>query len=493
VKAQHVDTSEIISGSRWVAVSQLAKQLTQIATLIILANILDPSVFGVLALATIMTRFVDTVVGDLGTAAAIVQRQDLGPPQYSTIFWFNSAVGIGLTVAGALISPWMQPVLGSELAVDVFRVAVLSFAIAGLGMVPLALLRHDLAYSRLVKVDVVVVVVSTGVAVGGAIAGWGVWSLVVSSLCGGVAGTIGAWWQVSFRPTRSFDADHLRSVRSFSTNLSVFRLVNFVSQFADRFLVARVFGDAAGGLYSQSNRLNRVPLEITAVMYRRILFPAMSKMQDNPGRMRSSYKRTVGVVLTAGAPMSVPLIVLAYPLTDAVLGSKWVGVEPLIQIVSVIGLIQLVSNSSGVVLQALGRTDVLLYRGIVIAIILLGGYSIGLTISVEAVAWGYLGAVALLLIPTLEVAFRYIDLSQGEFWWSLRRQLLAIAVQFGATWGALQLLDGGSPWLPLIGASLVGAIAYGATLLVWRDPHLRDLLRIGLPPLERLLYRESSS
>ncbi len=479
---------DIISGGRWVAVSQLVKQLTQIATLVVLARILEPSVFGVLALAKIMTRFVDTVIGDLGTASAIVQRQDLGPSEHSTIFWFNAGIGVVLSGIGAAAAPFMEPVLGSELAVDVFQVAILTFAIAGFGMVPLALLRRDLAYGRLVKVDLLVVVVATSVAVGGALAGWGVWSLVISSLCGGLASTVGAWLQVSFRPARSFDAEHLRQVRSFSANLSAFRLVNFFSSSGDRFLVARVLGAEAGGLYAQPNRLNQVPLEITAVMYRRILFPALAKIQTDLPRMRESVKRTVGVVLTAGAPLSVPLIVLAGPLTRALLGEAWLEAEPLIRIIAAIGVMQLVSNVSGVVLQAIGRTDVLLYRGIAVAVVLMTAYSIGLIWGVQGVAWGYFIAVAVLLIPTLEVGFRYIGLSQREFWWSLRRQAIAIVVQGAVTWLVMVQIDGGSPWVPLLGAAAAGLVAYVGVLVAMRDSHLYDLLRIGFPPLAPMLF-----
>ena len=480
--------SDIISGGRWVAVSQLVKQLTQIATLVVLARILEPSVFGVLALATIMTRFVDTVIGDLGTASAIVQRQDLGPSEHSTIFWFNAGVGLLLSGLGAAAAPFMEPVLGSALAVDVFQIAVLTFAIAGFGMVPLALLRRDLAYGRLVKVDLLVIVVTTSLAVGGALAGWGVWSLVISSLFGGLAHTLGAWSQVSFRPARSFDAEHLRRVRSFSANLSAFRFVNFFSQSGDRFLVARVLGVEAGGLYSQPNRLNQIPLAITAVMYQRILFPSLARMQTDLPRMRESVKRTVGVVLTAGAPMSIPLIVLAGPLTQAVLCEAWREAEPLIRIIAAIGLMQLVSNVSGVVLQAIGRTDVLLYRGIAIAAVLVAAYSIGLIWGVEGVAWGYFIAVAVLVVPTLRIGFRYLELSQREFWWSLRRQAIAMVVQGAVTWVVLLFTDGGSPWVPLLGAGAAGGVAYLGVLVAMRDRHLYDLLRIGFPPAASLLF-----
>ncbi|MCB0991369.1 MAG: lipopolysaccharide biosynthesis protein [Acidimicrobiales bacterium] len=478
-------TVSVRDSSRWVVVSQVVKQVSQVATLYVLARLIAPAEFGVLVLATFVTRFVDMVIGDLGTASAIIQRQDLGEDEYSTIFWFNAAVGMVLTVLGVIAAPFMGPVFGSDRSAEVFQVAVLAFTIAGFGMVPQALLRKGLRFNQLVKVDLVVVVVTTTVALAGAAAGWGVWALVISNLAGGIANTAGVWGTSGFRPRRVYRVEHLRTVRSYSANLSLFRFVSFFSMFGDRFLVGRVLGERAAGLYTQPNRLNQVPLEVTAVMYRRVLFPSLSKMQDDLARMRKSYLRTVGAVVTAGAPVYVAMIVLAEPLVLALLDEKWTDAIPLVPIISGVGLMQLVSNSTSIVLQAKGRADLLLKREFVVFAVLGTGYGIGLTRGVEGVAWGYMIAVGFLLLPTLELSLRQIEQSMVGFWVNLWRQLAAIGCQFVVTWYVADQIADGAHWTKLIVATAAGVLSYLLVLVVSRDRHLGELLSMGAPALGR--------
>lgn len=458
---------------------------------IILARILVPEDFGVVSLVMIIVAFIDVAIGDVGTAAAIVQRQDMTDREVSTMFWFNVAVGLLLTGITQLGAPLMDRILDHESVVEAFRVVSLTFTIAGFRMAQLAVLRKNLRYRTLAMLDGVSFVVNFVVAVGMAVAGAGFWALIVGTLVSNVVFTAGAWVTSGFRPTMTFRWEHLRSVAAFSLNLSAYRFINFFSFQGDRFLVGSRLGAEALGFYSYANRLVRYPLDTAGVVYRRVLVPAMSKDQDDDAKVRTAFLRSTGVIAVTVVPFTLLAGVLAEEIILALPGEQWLPATQLVRLLAVVGLIQTVSGQTGVIFHIKGRTDLLLYWGIVSAVVTVGGYVIGVQWGAEGVAWGYLIAMALLLLPSYYLPMRLITTPVTHLWPVFRGILGAGAALTVTAWIVRSLTAGPgiNSWIPLTAAGLAGGVVYLGVLVATRNQSLIDLAEIGSPPLARRIAR----
>ena len=477
----------LATGVRWVASSRVLVQMGRLVLVIILARILVPEDFGVVSLVMIITAFIEQAIGDVGTAAAIVQRQDMTDDEVSSMFWFNIGVGILLTVVAEIAAPLMSHTVDHPHVVDAFRVVAFSFAIAGFRMTHMAVLRKSLRYRTLAILDVVSLLANVSVALSLAIAGAGFWALLLGTMAANVALTIGVWVVSDFRPAFSFQLAHLRSVAGFSLNLSGYRFINFFAAQGDRFIVGTFISTEALGFYSQANRLVRYPLDTATFVYRRVLVPAMSKDQDNDAKVRMAFLRSTGVIAVAVVPFTLTAAVLAEPLILALPGEKWLPAVPLIRLLAVVGLFTTVTGQTGVIFHIKGRTDLLLYWGIVASTATMTGYIVGLQWGVEGVAWGYLAAMAIITIPSYYLPLRLIN--------TPIKVLLPVFRGIAGAGGALVVtaylmlqLTGGpgvNSWIPLTIGSATGGMVYLIILVMTRNQSLIDLAEIGSPKLAK--------
>jgi O-antigen/teichoic acid export membrane protein len=473
----------LAQGVRWVASSQITVQLGRLSLAIVLARILVPADFGVVSLVMIFIAFVDIALGDVGTAAAIVQRQNLTDREISSLFWFNVGVGVVSTGVAQIAAPLMDHVLDHPDVVIAFRVVALTFTVAGFRMAHLAILRRDLRYRALATADIASFVANAAVAIGLALAGAGFWSIIVGSLVSNVVMTIFVWSLSGFRPSFSYEWAHLRSVAAFSLNLSLFRVVNFFSAQGDRFLVGAYAGADSLGFYSQANRLVRYPLDTAAVVYRRVVVPAMSKDQDDNLRLRKAFLTATGVSAVTVMPFTILAAILAEPLILALPGEQWLPAVPLIRLIAMVGLLNTIAGQSGVIFQVKGRTDLLLYWGIAAASVNMTGYIIGLQWGVEGVAWGYLISMMLLVLPNFYLPLRLIDTQLRTLWPQLRGIIGAGAALGATAFVTLRLTysTGANPWIPLIAASLAGGGVYIALLVATQNRSFLNLVEVGSP------------
>jgi len=489
--APSVKKETLASGVRWSAASGVGVQIGRIGLLLALSRILSPSDFGLVSLVMIIVAFVDVAIGDVGTAAAIVQRQDLTDDEVSTMFWFNVAVGVVLTGLAQLLAPYARFAIDHPDVVPAFRVVAFAFAVAALRMAHQAVLRKNLQYRTLALLDGVAFAVNLVVALSLALAGAGFWALIFGTMAANITLTIGVWLTSGFRPTLTYRWAHLRSVAAFSLNLSAYRFVTFFSKHGDRFLIGSSISADALGFYSQANNLVRYPLDTTTKVYRRVLVPAMARDQDDNARVRTTFLRSTGVVAVAVVPFTLLVAVLAEPMILALVGEKWLPVVPLARILAVVGLIQTVSGQTGVIFHIKGRTDLLLYWGITASVITTAGYVIGLNWGVEGVAWGYLIAMSIIVIPSYYLPMRLIETPIVHLIMVFRGIALAGSALVTMSYLLLRVLGGPdtSPWIPLLAGSAGGGLAYLAVLLLTRNQSLIDLVQVVSPKLSTAIAR----
>ncbi|MBL8175184.1 MAG: MOP flippase family protein [Bryobacterales bacterium] len=488
-------TRKAVSGISWSMASVIGRQVLSFGAVAVLARILGPEAYGLIGMANVVTGFV-VQFRDLGTGAAVVQRQSISPRMLSSVFWFNLLVGIVLGSGVFLLAGPAVSFFHDARVKPILQVMSLALPLASLSVVQQSLMSREMAFERLAVLEFVTSLIAYAAALGCALSGMGPWSLVVLNLASSFVSTAMLWFLSSWRPSWVFDREEIRSVWAFSLNLSGFGLVNYFSRNADNLIVGRVLGSAPLGYYQMAYNLMLYPIQNITSVISRVLFPAFAKIQDDDERFRSAYVRSCLLIGLVTFPVMAGLGVVADPFLRVVLGAKWIPAIATFQILAPVGMFQSVLGTVGQIYVAKGRTDLMLYWGIYGSAVMVISFLIGVPYGIAGVATAYsIAFYTLILYPVSVIPFRLIGLRFADFARPFIPQLLLTVTMSVVCVGWLRVLNvfaADNHWLRLLSTVALGAFIYGGGILWWRPPgllHLEEVLRPATSTAARRLLR----
>jgi PST family polysaccharide transporter len=450
-----------VAGVFWSAGSRIGQQGVQFAATVILARILGPTDFGLVAMIAVFSGFAVLLV-DLGLAGALVQRPTIEERHRSSAFWLNVAAGLVLTGLMAACSPLIAALYGEPELLSLTLLLSVNFAIGSLTVVQTALLQRAMNFRRLAAIEVVAALVAGTAAVASAKAGLGASSLVVFTLVATGSRAAGLWLSTDWRPRFEVDRSAVRELWGFSGSLAGFSTVNYWARNADNLLVGAFVGANALGIYSRAYSTMLLPLNQVSTVVSRVMFPALSKIQDDPERVRRAYLRAVGIVALVTFPVATGLFVVSDPFIEALYGTKWAEAAPILQILCIAGLTQSVGSTVGWIYQSQGRTDWLLRWGIATSIVTIAAFAIGLHWGVRGVAIAYVVRTLLLTYFNFSIPGRLIGLRFADVVRTVA-PVLAVSLAMGASvWAVGELVP--DDWSA--GSLLVAQVAAGVVLYV---------------------------
>lgn len=464
------------SSTKWVAFSQASRLAAQLVGMMILARLLSPRDFGVVAMAAVATGFA-AIFRDFGTFAAVIQRRELTPVLLDSVFWLNLGIGVVIALLLAGLAPLVAAAMREPELGHVLPLVALAFPIVGLGLVQQALLERASRFRPVALIECCAAVVGLATAVGAALAGWGVYSLVCQTLVTSSVASAGLWLASSWRPGRQGSAAELRELARFSGNLVGFNAVNYFARNLDSILIGRFLGATDLGYYNVAYRLMLWPLQNISWVAGRALLPSLSRLQDDPARLRQGYVRAVAAVFLVTAPLTMGLFVLREPFVGAVLGESWRTVADLLFWLAPVSVVQSVATTSGWLYLSTGRTDIMFRFSVVASIATTIGFLVGLQWGVRGVAAAYCVASLAIFWPALAVPFRLVGLSLAGFLRQLAPTLaaaglMALLVALAARQSAALPI---AAWPRLALLAGLGALAYLAASMVLQRPLLKDV------------------
>jgi O-antigen/teichoic acid export membrane protein len=397
----------------WAGGSQFGLQLIQLPVTIVLSRLLVPRDFGLMAMILVVSQFL-TVFVDAGLGAALVARRDLDPRHIATAFWMNLAVGVGLAAVVAAASPGIAA-LYDQPRLTLLTIAIAAnFIVGSLGIVPLALLQREMEFRRIGIMQNAAAAVGGAAAIVAAVAGAGVWSLVIDILVASFVQTTAVTRGWRWRPGGGVDRQAARDLWSFGANQTGFQAVNYWSRNADNLLVGRFRGPRELGIYARAYQLMLLPLSQAGFVVNYVLYPALARIQHDHARLRRAYLRTVGVTALLAFPVTVGMFVIAPDLIRVMFGEKWAAVAPILRILCVAGLFQSISTSTGIIYQTQGRTDWLFRWGLLSSVIIVAGFAVGISWGAKGVAVAYAGLEAPLTYFSFSIPGRLIGMTVAD-------------------------------------------------------------------------------
>lgn len=459
-------------GLKWAMGGEWLSYVLQIGTMMVLARLLTPEIFGVMAMALTLTVIVDQLRG-LGLSQAVIQRDDLTAVQVNALFWVNLAFGVVLAGVVAGMGPVLAAFYDQTQLAAICLVLAAGYLFAGASMQHSALLNRQMAFKSLTTRNMVARLVSSVAAVVAAVAGLGVWSLVIQQVSYLVLAAVFVWAKVRWLPTRP---RHLRGALPlvrFGSHIMVANLLHSISRQADNIVIGRMLGAAPLGLYTRAYSLLTLPLRQIKNPISAVMVPILSALQNERGRYRSAYRQSINGLAHAGIPAIVILTVAAPEVIDVFLGSQWSQAATIFQLLAVASLLQLVSTTAGWLFVSFGRGRAAAAWAAFNGIVTVVAFFIGVRWGVEGVAAAYTISQLLLTAPAFVVACRDTPVRPVDALTAVLRPLAVSAVVLAATAASQLLVPDSWPSLPSLGLlALTAVAAWAATMLAW--PRARD-------------------
>lgn len=418
---------QAVAGIKWASAGQVGQQILQFGTSIVLARLLSPSDFGLVAMAMVVVGFL-SLFKDLGTASAIIQHKNPSETLLSSIFWTNMMVG-SVGMAALLGTAPLIAVFYKEARVTaILQVLSVIFVASAISIVPKSLLERNLAFRTVTKIETGAMAVGCAIGIASALLGAGVWSIVFRAIAEAVLSAALLWAFARYRVRMSFDWQELKTVGSYSLNLTGFNVVNYFARNADYILIGRFLGPQNLGYYTLAYRIMLYPLQNISYVIGRVMFPVFSQIQQENERFQRGYLRVTSAIAFVSLPMMLGLMGLSEPFVLTVFEEKWRPVILLITILAPVGMLQSILTTVGTIYQAKGRTDRMLQWGVAAGLLTVLAFVVGLPWGIVGVAVAYATANLILAYPGFAIPFRLIDLKVRKLASELLRPLVCSLV-----------------------------------------------------------------
>lgn len=466
-------------GVLWSALEVWGGRVIKFAIFLLLARLLQPKAFGLVAMAGVYLAFLNVFVNQ-GFAAAIVQRDELEDGHLDTAFWANLGAGAFLAAGSVLAADPVARLYGEAELAPVVRWLSLSLIITGLVGVQSALFSRKLDF-KLLSIRTLSGQIAGGiVGITMAFMGYGVWSLVAQQLTSNAVGGVLLWQMSDWRPGLSVSRRHFKDLFSFSVNLLGANFLNFFNRRADDFLIGVFLGSTALGYYTVAYSLIRTLNRILSRVISRVAFPVFSKMQGNPERLRRAFYKVTRYTSFVAFPVFLGLAALAPEIVEVVFGEKWLPSVPVMRVLAFIGILESVSHFNDVVVLAMGKSSWSLGLTFVNAVLNVIGFAIAVRWGITAVAAAYVIRGYLVSPLQIWMVHRLIHIDVLRYLRQFAAALAGSVLMAATVVAAVRVLSGhASPGLLLIAYVLLGAAAYITAISLMAPSLPRQILALA--------------
>jgi PST family polysaccharide transporter len=402
-----------ISALTWSGAIQSSQYGFQFLISVVLARLLTPVDFGLIGMVMVLTGFAARF-SDLGMGAALVQKLEVTEEQTDSVFWINIMIGAGLTALFMLTAPLIAWFYKEPGLVSLTRVLALIFIFHAFGNVHRVVLQRRLDFKRIAQVEVSALLLGGVLAIGMALMGFGVWSLVAQPLVNGLTTSILFWLLVDWRPEFRFRPGKIKELTSFAFHLMGFDFFNYWVRQFDNILIGWKLGSAPLGLYSRAYNLMVFPVSRLGGLISRVMFPALSAIQEDRQRVKRVYLQVTRGIALITFPLMVGMLVVADNFMLTVFGRQWMGAVPVLELLCVAGLFQSIGTTVGWIYTSQGRTDIMFKWGVAAGVVRITSFVIGVHWGIVGVAAAVVISGLVLWIPSWIIPGRLIELRFGE-------------------------------------------------------------------------------
>jgi teichuronic acid exporter len=369
-------------GMLWSLAENFGLQAMQFVVSIILARLLLPEQFGLIGMVNLFIVIAQTLtIGGFGSA--FIQKKDASNLDACSIFYFNMLIGFVLTGVLFFSAPLISQFYQQPILLLLTRVLAFNILINALSFVPNTMLTKRMDFKPLVKVNVIAVILSSGVSITLAVNGFGVWSIVAQSMLYSLVRSVLIFQASHWYPTFVFSGKSLSTMFPFGSRMLLSGLLDAFFQNIYQPLIGKMFSAADLGFYTRAQTIQNAFVQPTVSSLWRVMFPGLAEIQDDTARMNNMVRKTMETTVIFFFPVMIGLILIAEPLIILLMTNRWAPSIPYFRLFCIAGLFFPLDAVYLSIFLAIGRSKYVfrieLARKILIILSILITYRWGIT------------------------------------------------------------------------------------------------------------------
>ncbi len=399
--------TKLVIGGAYLAGTNVLGQVFAIIINIVLARLLHPEDFGVIALSGTYIGFI-SLFSAVGFGSAVIYYKELDQRQTSSIYWMNFLFSVVTFLVIVLTAPLAAGFYNTPSLTGIVRWSALGILVSPFFMINYKLLERNLEFKLLAILNLSSTIIGSLLGVLAAFLHFGVYALVVQSLSSIVIKMFLILYHSSWRPLFYFNWVDIKSPIWYSVKFKASNSVLYVERNIDYLILGKIFRPQQLGYYSFAYNIMYTPVKRISYIFSNMLFPALSSLKNDNSRLLSTYFRSSQLIAIVAFPMMTLLALNADWLIPTVFGEQWGDAVPVIKILSFAGAIQSVGQLGAIVFPSIGKPEISVYLSIIRSMFtilaILGGSHYGLI----GVAYALIFAKALSLIVTFIFVYRFL-------------------------------------------------------------------------------------
>ncbi len=406
-------TNQAKKGVFWTFLQQFSVQGINFVVQIILARLLLPSDFGLIAMIAIFVA-IGQSLSDSGMTSSLIRNKENTEADYGTVFITNFVVSLIIYVVVYFAAPFVAQFYKQDILTNLLRTYSLIFIISSFYVVQIAKFSKELNFKSQFTYQLPSVIIGAVVAIIMAEKGFGVWSLVGLNIAQAISFSIILWLFYKWRPKLIFDKSVFKFHFDYGYKLTISSIINTVYLNLYKIIIGKVYSPATVGYFTQADSLRLFPVNQFSAVLNTVTFPLFASIQ-NDEQLRNAYKKALRLVLSSTSAMMFILMICAKPLFLLVFGEKWLPSVPYFQILCLASVFVPISSYNLNILKIKGRTDLFLRVEIVKKVIGITALLSSIAFGIEAIVWA---------LCLTNISFAYINgyFSGKLIIYSLRQQ-----------------------------------------------------------------------
>lgn len=349
---------QAISGVKWNFAQQFSVQIINFGVQVILARLLMPEMFGLIAMIIVFISIGQTLM-DSGMTSSLIRTKNPDQLDYSTVFITNIIMSCAIYGLVYFFAPYIAKFYNQDILTDIVRIFALTFVIRALVAVHVAKLTKEMNFKLQMKLQVPSTIIAGIVGVSLAYQGYGVWSLVWLNLVQAIIFTIQNWLFINWKPSLVFDWQRFKHHFAFGYKLTLASLIDVIYNDIYRIIIGRFFSPAQLGFFNQAETMRLFPVQQISSVMGKVTYPMFAKI-DNDQALKAAYRTTMKLVFFVSVPVMLALILVAEEGFRFVFGEKWLPAVPYFQVLALASIVRPVSVYNLNILQVKDRSDLVL-------------------------------------------------------------------------------------------------------------------------------------
>ncbi len=469
--------NRVATGVAWSATEKVCSMLLQMVVSIVVARLLSPEDFGVMAILTFFTA-VALVVVDSGFSQTLLRKKEPTDDDYRSVFLFNVAVSLVLYALFVALSPLLARYYNLTIISKIAPVLFLLLPLNALGIIQNTILSREFRFGVLSRINFVASLVAGATAIAVALSGGGVWALVAQRVLVVAVRSLLLWWRGGWRGEGSFSGSAWREMAPFSFRLMTTDIVAAIYNNVAQLFIGKVYSPSTLGYFNQAQKIKDLPVQSAVLSVQTVTYPALAKIKDDVAKFEDGFRKVLTVNAFVMTPAVVGMSAVAEPLFRVLLGEKWLPTVPYFEVIALAGVFYPLSMVAYNVLKVYSDGAIifrleLLKKGIMTAVL-------ALTIphSTMAIAYGLVAMTLVEFVANFAATRRYTTLSWGKMAYSLMPTFALSAVMWGVLRLATPYLAGFEPIVELIALIALGVAVYVTGALLFRLRVVKDIVAV---------------